>query len=145
MKTSFKFKLTDDRYSIKSTIQDESKQVITKDSTDKKLTYDVIRVKDSSSSTSDIKTKLTLWKKEVDTYQEVNFADYIANVKDMTTNKTITNQEIPWSIYKTISVQLKDDISAGTYQLRYDIIQTTTGSGEQILATEISPFIITNE
>ncbi|MFR6486463.1 MAG: beta strand repeat-containing protein [Clostridium sp.] len=141
----YKFKLTDDRYSIKSTIQDESKQVITKDSTDKKLTYDVIRVKDSSSSTSDIKTKLTLWKKEVDTYQEVNFADYIANVKDMTTNKTITNQEIPWSIYKTISVQLKDDISAGTYQLRYDIIQTTTGSGEQILATEISPFIITNE
>ena len=141
----YKFKLTDDRYSIKSTIQDESKQVITKDSTDKTLIYDVIRVKDSSSSTSDIKTKLTLWKKENDIYQEVNFANYVANVKDMTTNKSITNQEIPWSIYKTISVQLKDDISVGTYQLRYDIIQTTTGSGEQILATEINPFIITNE
>lgn len=139
----YKFKLTDDRYSIKSTIQDESKQVITKDSTDKTLTYDVIRVKDNSSSTSDIKTKLTLLKKEGDTYKEVYFTNYVANVKDMTTNKFITNQEIPWSIYKTISVQLKDDISAGTYQLRYDIIQTTTGSGEQTLATEISPFIVT--
>ena len=139
----YKFKLTDDRYSIKSTIQDESKQVITKDSTDKTLTYDVIRVKDNSSSTSDIKTKLRLWKKENGIYKEVDFADYVANVKDMTANKFITNQEIPWSIYKTISVQLKDDISAGTYQLRYDIIQNTTGSGEQILATEISPFIVT--
>lgn len=141
----YKFKLTDDRYSIKSTIQDKSKQVITKESADKTLTYDVIRVKDNSSSTSDIKTKLTLWKKENGIYKEENFADYIANVKDMTTNKSIMNQEIPWSIYKTISVQLKDDISAGTYQLRYDIIQTTTGSGEQTLATEISPFIVTEE
>ena len=137
----YKFKLTDDRYSIKSTIQDESKQVITKDSTDKTLTYDVIRVKDNSSSTSDIKTKLTLWKKENGIYKEVDFADYIANVKDVTTGKDITNQEIPWSIYKTISVQLNDNISVGTYQLRYDIIQNTTG-GKQTIATEINSFII---
>lgn len=71
----YKFQSDGTRYFIKSMIQDKSKQFITKDSADKELTYDVIHVKDSASSTSDIKIKLTLWKKENDTYQKVDFTD----------------------------------------------------------------------
>lgn len=142
----YKFKLTDDRYSIKSTVRDEAKQVIAQTDTDKTLSYDVIRVSNGSSSTSNIETKLTLWKKKDDgTYGEITFADTVEKLSDITTGREIeiTNQIIPWATYKTISIKLRDTAAAGTYQLRYEIVEKS--KADSILASEVSSFIVTTK
>lgn len=142
----YRFTLTDDRYSIKSTIRDEAKQVIVQTDTDKTLSYDVIRVSNGSSSTSNIETKLTLWKKKDDgTYEEVTFTDTVEQLSDITTGREIpiTNQIIPWATYKTISIKLKDAAAIGTYQLRYEIVEKSKANS--VLASEVSSFIVTKE
>lgn len=142
----YRFTLTDDRYSIKSTIRDEAKQVIAQTDTDKTLSYDVIRVSNGSSSTSNIETKLTLWKKKDDgTYEEVTFTDTVEQLSDITTGREIpiTNQIIPWATHKTISIKLKDAAAIGTYQLRYEIVEKSKANS--VLASEVSSFIVTKE
>lgn len=142
----YRFKLTDDRYSIKATVRDEAKQVIAQADTDKTISYDVIRVSNGSSSTSNIETKLTLWKKKDDgTYAEVTFADTVEKLSDITTGREIpiTDQIIPWATYKTISITLKDTAAVGTYQLRYEIVEKSKANS--VLASEVSSFIVTKD
>ena len=106
----------------------------------------MIRVSNGSSSTSDISTKLTLWKKnESGTYEEVSFIDSVEKVSDITTGReiAITDQMIPWATYKTISIKLKDSVAIGTYQLRYEIAEKS--KVDSILASEVSSFIVTKE
>ena len=139
----YRFKLTDDRYSIKSTIRDEAKQVIALTDADKTISYDVIRVSNGSSSTSNIETKLTLWKKnESGNYVEVPFTDTVEKVSDITTGREIpiNNQILPWSTFKTISIKLKDTAEVGSYQLRYEILEKSKANG--VLASEVSSFIV---
>lgn len=139
----YRFKLTDDRYSIKSTIRDEAKQVIALTDADKTISYDVIRVSNGSSSTSNIDTKLTLWKKnESGTYEEVVFADTVEKVSDITTGREIpiNDQILPWSTFKTISIKLKDTAEVGSYQLRYEILEKSKANS--VLASEVSSFIV---
>ena len=141
----YRFNLTDDRYSIKATIKDDAKQVIAQTDPDKTLSYDIIRFSNNSTITSNIETKVTLWKKDGGAYVEANFDDVVDKVNDITTGREvpITNQIVPWATYKTISFKLKDTAAAGTYQLRYEIVEKNKTNN--ILASEVSSFILTTD
>lgn len=144
---NYKFKLLDDRYSIQSTITDENKRIISKNDTNKKQTYTLLRTSDFKSDTTNIKTKLTLWKKDETSkdYNQISINDYLS-IDGISADSANNCIYIPWKIMSTINVILKNNIDTGTYQLRYTIEQTTMDSTQAVeLATEKNTFIITDD
>ncbi|MFR7591068.1 MAG: leucine-rich repeat protein [Longibaculum sp.] len=145
---NYKFELLDDRYSIQSTITDDTKKIISKSDKEKNQTYTLLRTSDFKSDTSTIKTKLTLWKKdESQQYQQIEIDDYLS-VDGMNPDTSNNCIYIPWKIMSTLNVNLKENIDVGTYQLRYTIEQTTNGSsGAKTieLTTDKNTFIITDD
>lgn len=144
----YKFKLTDDRYSIKATIRDENKLVISKTDDNKTMEYDILRVSNGSLNTSDVTTKVTLWKKQSGGYEQVAINENINSITGVTIDAKKNYGTLPWSTYKTVKVILNKDIEVGSYQLRYDITQMVTkndNTDEVTIASEVSPFIITND
>lgn len=145
---NYKFELLDDRYSIQSTITDDTKKIISKSDTEKNQTYTLLRTSDFKSDTSTIKTKLTLWKKDgSQQYQQIKIDEYLS-VDGMNPDTSNNCIYIPWKIMSTLNVKLKENIDVGTYQLRYTIEQTTNGSsGTKTieLTTDKNTFIITDD
>lgn len=137
--------LTDYSYSIKATATDKNRQLFSNSDTDKAMNITLEKVTTPGASTNGVFVRQTLYKKQDDgSYAVVDLEELI----DPSTFEPAKDR-ITWS-KNQLNYKYKSNISAGTYRLKYDVIQVDafndlSAPAETVRATDTINIVVTND
>lgn len=137
--------LTDYSYSIKATATDKNRQLFSNSDTDKEMNITLEKTTTPGASTNGVFVRQTLYKKQDDgSYAVVDLEELI----DPATFEP-AKDKITWS-KNQLNYKYKSNISAGTYRLKYDVIQVDalndlSAPAETVRATDTINIVVTSD
>lgn len=115
--------LKDYSYSIKSTMTDKNRQLFSNTDMNKDVTINLEKATSTGVSTNGIYVRQTLYKKneETDTYESVELTE-LFDPKSLPSVNGKVQTKLQWD-KNVLNYQYKDNITAGTYRLQFDVMQ----------------------
>ncbi len=140
------FELTDYSYSIDAEMTDTNRQLFSNKDNDKSLSIKVDKTTSSGASTVGVYVRQTLYKKNEDTgeYTAVDLTE-LFDSSTLPASKT----RIPWN-KNQLDYQYKENITAGTYRLQFDVMQANAFNGlakveDIVRATDTINIVVTDD